>query len=75
MYETGHGVEKNEAEAVRWYRMAADQGDAAAQNNLGTMYREGRGTTLDHGAALEWYRKAADRAMHPLRPISVARTQ
>ena len=30
------------AEAVRWYRKAADQGDADAQSNLGGMYANGR---------------------------------
>ena len=30
MYGEGHGVTKNDVEAVRWYRMAADQGDADA---------------------------------------------
>jgi len=28
---------------VVWYRKAAGQGDAAAQNNLGVMYKEGQG--------------------------------
>ena len=43
MYGTGRGVEQNDAEAVRWYRRAADQGHALAQNNLGVRYRDGRG--------------------------------
>jgi Sel1 repeat/PDZ domain/HEAT repeats len=30
MYEQGRGAEKNEAEAVKWYSKAADQGDASA---------------------------------------------
>ena len=29
---------QNYAEAVKWYRLAADQGNADAQNNLGLMY-------------------------------------
>ncbi|MCM3373047.1 hypothetical protein M3640_20525, partial [Bacillus velezensis] len=33
MYEHGDGVEQNPAEAAKWYRRAADQGDAASQNN------------------------------------------
>lgn len=40
-YASGAGVTKNEAEAVRLYRLAADKGNAAAQFNLGvctTMY-------------------------------------
>ena len=32
------GLAQDEAEAVRWYRKAAEQGDAAAQYNLGWMY-------------------------------------
>jgi len=28
---------------MAWYRKAADQGRAAAQNNIGTLYEEGHG--------------------------------
>jgi len=31
MYRKGKGVPKNKAEAVKWYRKAAEQGDADAQ--------------------------------------------
>ena len=31
MYDNGRGVAQNDAEAVRWYRKAAEQGDAGAQ--------------------------------------------
>ena len=34
MYETGAGVPQDEREAVRWYRLAADQGLAEAQSAL-----------------------------------------
>ena len=37
------GVPKDEAEAVRWYRKAAEQGLAHAQNNLGSLYVYGAG--------------------------------
>ena len=30
MYDHGEGVPQGEQEAVKWYRMAADQGDAGA---------------------------------------------
>ncbi len=30
-YETGDGVGKDEAKAVKWYRMAAEQGSAQAR--------------------------------------------
>lgn len=42
-----------------WYRKAALQGNANAQNNLGWMYYEGLGVHRDYAQALEWYRKAA----------------
>ena len=42
MYDNGEGVPENDAEAVKWYRKAADQGYAQAQFNLGVMYRQWR---------------------------------
>ena len=42
-YANGEGVPEDDAEAVRWYRMAAEQGDAGAQYNLGVMYANGEG--------------------------------
>ncbi|GHV38472.1 hypothetical protein FACS1894187_17310 [Synergistales bacterium] len=41
-------------------RRAAEQGNAAAQNRLGSMYANGRGVPKDDKQAVEWYRKAAD---------------
>ena len=38
----------------------ADQGDAAAQYNLGDMYRRGDGVPQDDAQAVVWYRQAAD---------------
>jgi TPR repeat protein len=48
------------AEAVKWWRKAAEQGDAEAQYNLGYMYGNGWGVTQDFAEALKWYRKAAE---------------
>jgi len=48
------------AEAVKWYRKAAEQGDADAQFNLGVMYDEGHGVLQDDAEAVKWYRKAAE---------------
>ena len=53
-------VTADDNEAVRWYRKAADQGHAEAQNRLGTYYEYGRGVTEDYDEAVRWYRKAAD---------------
>ena len=38
----GAGVPQNYAEALNWYRKAAEQGDAVAQHSLGEMYEWGR---------------------------------
>ena len=54
MYDNGRGVLKDAAEAVRWYRMAAEQGDASAQNNLGVMYDTGEGVLKDSVLAHMW---------------------
>jgi tetratricopeptide (TPR) repeat protein len=48
------------ATALRWYRKAADQGNASAQANLGWMYENGQGISQDSAEALRWFRKAAD---------------
>ena len=41
-------------------RLAADQGTAAAQFNLGFMFERGQGVTQNHAEAVKWYRLAAD---------------
>lgn len=60
MYESGQGVAQSYAEAMKWYRKAADQSDAQAQFNLGTKYYRGEGVQQDYDKALMWIRKAAD---------------
>ena len=59
-YYYGNGKRKNYAEAVKWYRNAAEQGHAGAQNGLGDCYFYGNGVKQDYAAAVEWYRKAAE---------------
>ena len=55
-----HGCFKQDyAQAVRWYRRAAEQGNAQAQYNLGSLYEAGNGVKKDLGKAIEWFRKAA----------------
>jgi len=58
-YATGDGVPKNDAEAVKWYRKAAEQGEVTAQSNLGAMYHNGDGVPKNDAEAAKWYRKAA----------------
>ena len=35
MYDNDHGVPEDDKEALKWYRLAAEQGHAKAQYNLG----------------------------------------
>ena len=46
--------------AVKYYRLAADQGDAPAQSNLGYCYEFGKGVAQDAKEAVRLYRLAAD---------------
>ncbi|MDR1828737.1 MAG: sel1 repeat family protein, partial [Methylobacteriaceae bacterium] len=59
-YFLGHGVLQHDAQAFAWYRKAAEQGYAPAQNSLGYMYINGRGTIQDEREALVWFQKAAN---------------
>ena len=60
MYDTGRGVPQNDAEAARWYRMAAEQGNAKAQLNLGQMYNIGKGVPKDVVETARLFRLAAE---------------
>ena len=53
-------IAKNYEEAVRYYRLAAENGYARGQWNLGAMYDFGYGVTQDYQKAVDWYRKAAE---------------
>jgi TPR repeat protein len=59
MYKYGWGVPKDDAQAVVWWRKAADQGDPEAQNALGFMYVVGEGVPKDYAHALSWFHKSA----------------
>ncbi len=59
MYSTGVGVTLDFAEAAKWYRKAADQGDTDAQNQLGSMYGNGQGVPQDNVEAYRWFDIAA----------------
>ena len=56
-YADGLGVpnpSQDDVEAVRWFRVAADQGFADAYFNLGVMYTNGRGVPQDDVEAYKW---------------------
>ncbi len=67
MYDEGKGVTQDYQEAIKWYRLAAEQGHESAQSNLlaaqfflGSMYYTGDGVTQDYKEALKWYRLAVE---------------
>ena len=60
-YRDGKGVVRNYADALAWFRRAAEKNDAAALDNLGWMYEHGLGTTADFPAAAKYYRASADK--------------
>ena len=45
---------KDEVEAVKWYRKAADQNNFSAQYNLGFCYEKGEGVGKDEFEAVKW---------------------
>lgn len=59
LYDHGLGVPEDNAEAARWYEMAAQQGMPLAMRNLGNQYATGHGVTYDINLAQQWYEKAA----------------
>jgi uncharacterized protein len=59
MYNNGEGVPQDYKSAVKWYTLAAEQGDADAQTNLGVMYHKGHGVIKDNVYAHMWWNIAA----------------
>ena len=59
MYSSGRGVPRNDVEAVKWFRKAAEQNNVQAQLTLGNMYSSGRGVPRNDAEAVKWLRKAA----------------
>jgi S1-C subfamily serine protease len=59
MYAGGKGVAQDYAEAVRWFRKAAEQGDSQGQSNLGAMYSNGEGVARNYIEAYKWNSLAA----------------
>jgi TPR repeat protein len=60
IYLTGDGVPKDDAEALKWLRRAADQDNAIAERYLAEMYFKGRGVPADNSEAAKWLRLAAE---------------
>jgi uncharacterized protein len=63
MNYNGQGVTQDYKEALKWYRLAADQGNADAQYFLGNMYQDGKGVVQDYREGVKWLRLAAQQGM------------
>ena len=59
VHVANQGVPQDYAEAVKWCRLAAEQGDASAQYNLAVMYAKGQGVPQDYAEAHKWVNLAA----------------
>lgn len=59
MYLDGFGMDQDYAEAMKWYRKAAEQNNPTGMYNLGAMYYNGEGVEEDWEEAFKWYEKAA----------------
>ncbi len=59
MYYKGRGVTKDFAQALYWYRKAAENWIAEAQKALGAMYAKGQGVTKNYAQAYMWFNLAA----------------
>lgn len=64
-YYRGDGVTKDYGEAVKWFRLAAEQGNANAQKKLGWMHERGLGVPRDYEEAIKWYRLGKDKEHTP----------
>jgi len=53
-YHNGEEVPQNDAQAVRWFLRAAEQGHVTAQATLGAYYWAGRGVPPDLSKAYVW---------------------
>ncbi|MGA9527640.1 MAG: AMIN domain-containing protein [Terriglobales bacterium] len=59
--ETGVGTDQPApADALNWYRKAAEHGSLDAATSIALMYANGKGVKRDIGQAVTWFRRAAD---------------
>ena len=56
---------------MKWYRLAAEQGNAAAQNDLGFMYYKGLGVPVDYVYSYMWANIAASSGIAGVNEIAL----
>jgi TPR repeat protein len=60
MYDYGHGVAPDPAQALQWYIRSAEQGQTAVQYQVGAKYFKGENIAQDYTEAARWWAMAAD---------------
>lgn len=70
-YYWGRGVPQNYVEAMKWFRKAAEQGHANAQNYIGHCHYCGFGVRQDYTESVKWFRKAAEQC-NPAAPFNLS---
>uniref|UniRef100_A0A7S4UA39 Uncharacterized protein n=1 Tax=Guillardia theta TaxID=55529 RepID=A0A7S4UA39_GUITH len=60
-YFGARGIEQNYAEALRWYELAAEQGDPNALGHIGNMYVQGIHVEPNNETALKYFRQGAEK--------------
>jgi TPR repeat protein len=60
LYLTGAGVPRDQDEATKLFRVAADGGDAHSHVDLGNLLLKGHGDEQDSVRTREWFEKAAE---------------
>ena len=60
VFRDGIDVPKDSGKAAKWFPLAAEQGYAKAQHNLGVLFMFGDGVARDVVEAVKWFRLAAE---------------
>lgn len=60
-YYGKHGIEVNHSEGVKWYAMAAEQGDSNGMWRLALCYMKGIGIEKNYKEAFKWFEKSANK--------------
>jgi len=64
LYKNGLGVKKAPREAMKWFKLAAQQGSADAAYNLGVLYISGEAGYPSKKDAVYWWKQAAEYGHH-----------
>jgi TPR repeat protein len=65
LYMNGQGIPRDDAEAARLSKIAADQGNAQGQNSLGYLFEQGRGGPKNEIEAARLFNLSADQGYPP----------